>query len=391
MHFTCIGPRVLLLEQPAKPDYGSHSNAVLDPKPPTSPTFRTADLFDTLSKAAPNQANTTTFGLHTEPAPYYRHPVRKRALIVSASAIAVAIIAALFWPDQKEPEYQGKKLSDWLMTYYKHEDETKAAVRSIGNRATPLLLKWIRENDPAKYAKRKALYRKFPDWAKKSTLVKSWAGETNGGAQGRLYRAHGASIAFEILGPKATPAIPQLSDIFLNSRSDQAAGWAGQSLAFLGKGALPPLLQALKNSAVENHRTETAAGALRYMAYLGPDACPAVPALVHHSTSGDLGYTFAQQALENFATDPSLRTNEAFLPPEARPGHIGEPAADPVLRRTTVLALQHIGSNGTHAIWAKKVAAMAMEDSDPSVREAATNTLEQLQKDLSTPASSAGQ
>jgi len=43
-----------------------------------------------------------------------KHGRRKR-LIVSAAAVVTAVIVSIaFWPGPKEPEYEGRKLSEWL-------------------------------------------------------------------------------------------------------------------------------------------------------------------------------------------------------------------------------------------------------------------------------------
>src|SRR5438045_3525167 len=70
--------------------------------------------------------------------------VKRKALIVSAAALIVAAIAAVaFWPGEKEPEYHGKKLSEWLALEREQPRESAEAVRAIGTNAIPFLLRWI--------------------------------------------------------------------------------------------------------------------------------------------------------------------------------------------------------------------------------------------------------
>ena len=53
-------------------------------------------------------------------------------------AVLGAILVVVFWSGPKEPEYQGKKLSEWLAGVYKNPSETTVAVKSIGTNAIPL-------------------------------------------------------------------------------------------------------------------------------------------------------------------------------------------------------------------------------------------------------------
>src|SRR6185436_9207850 len=72
------------------------------------------------------------------------------------AVIVVAIGAVVFWPRPKEPEYQGKKLSEWLeicrydrLPKYGNpavpEEQLRVAVkaiRQIGTNALPWLMRW---------------------------------------------------------------------------------------------------------------------------------------------------------------------------------------------------------------------------------------------------------
>jgi hypothetical protein len=81
---------------------------------------------------------------------------------------AIGVVA--FWPGEKEPEYKGKKLSEWLnvvATNLSIEDVTAfeehhfaeiksaaslegiGAVRSIGTNAVPWFVKWVERDRPA--------------------------------------------------------------------------------------------------------------------------------------------------------------------------------------------------------------------------------------------------
>jgi len=255
---------------------------------PTSRTVRTADLFDTLSKRAPNPANTPTFGLHTESAPYYCHPVRKRALIVSASAIAVAIIAALFWPGPKEPEYEGKKLSEWLLyaddlrlrfpdedfedASGPHTKEAAKAIRAIGTNAAPVLLNWFNYRPNALRMNICWLARKLPAKVRQNkTFGRLVIGEG-------LLRAGLVYNGFFILGPASAGAVPELVNIMENDRDGGKRRGATQILMRIGDVGMLPLLRAMTNQANPNRFLILSLNARFYHYRSGPTS--AIPSLV---------------------------------------------------------------------------------------------------------------
>jgi hypothetical protein len=85
---------------------------------------------------------------------------KKRRWIIGFVALAVVfLIAIAVWPGEREPEYQGKKLSEWLGAYhrdYSTDAEREAeqrradyAVRQIGTNGLPYLLQAVSYDAPA--------------------------------------------------------------------------------------------------------------------------------------------------------------------------------------------------------------------------------------------------
>jgi hypothetical protein len=126
---------------------------------------------------------------------------RRRVLIIVAIALAVAIVAAVAWPRQREPEYQGKKLSEWLyldtVVTEPGSEAAADAVRQIGTNGLPWMLRHV-SVEPGKW---RQVVAKFP---KPFDQAATWK-------DGRWERAC-ALRAFQILGPLARPAVPQLTD-----------------------------------------------------------------------------------------------------------------------------------------------------------------------------------
>jgi hypothetical protein len=75
----------------------------------------------------------------------------RRVVLIAVGLIVVTIVAVLIWPGEKEPVYQGKKLSEWIDGVTKFSvdvpdiHEREGAVREIGTNALPFLVKWIAE------------------------------------------------------------------------------------------------------------------------------------------------------------------------------------------------------------------------------------------------------
>src|SRR5690349_3457600 len=83
---------------------------------------------------------------------------RRPILIVLAASLLVAIGVVAFWPGPKEPEYDGKTLSEWLdlCRNYRLGNESQSqsaqiaqeAVRKIGTNGLPLLVNWMNYDMP---------------------------------------------------------------------------------------------------------------------------------------------------------------------------------------------------------------------------------------------------
>ncbi len=153
-------------------------------------------------------------------------------MIPICGAVAIALIALLavtFWPGEKEPEYQGKKLSEWVELASNTQEEQKAqsAVRQIGTNALPWLLKWTK-HEPWHEKHHGILIAFLPTTLKERISATGWK-QTGLAAKG-----------FQALGAQATPAIPQLNTIVHGEQ------WASSLIALdalveIGEPAVPAL------------------------------------------------------------------------------------------------------------------------------------------------------
>jgi hypothetical protein len=152
---------------------------------------------------------------------------RRRVIFVALVCAAVAIVMALVWPGEKEPVYQGRNLSWWVMGVRDLSEgpaeraERVKALHKIGTNALPFLVKCISAaSDPGPdevdNAIRKVNGRAGLTWIE----IRYRKNE----------RCKDAVCAFRILGSRARPAIPELIAL-AHSTNAAVASAAGESLA----------------------------------------------------------------------------------------------------------------------------------------------------------------
>jgi hypothetical protein len=134
-----------------------------------------------------------------------------------------------FWPGEREPEYNGKKLSDWLEVAAKgfgtvpkwpndfdenasaEVKEAAVAIRSLGTNALPWLVKWT-ASDYGRWGDR--LFKIF------GALPRFLHGDymTQSMVRNYHHKEGKALVGFAVLGPKAAPAVPRLITLLEKSK-----------------------------------------------------------------------------------------------------------------------------------------------------------------------------
>lgn len=155
----------------------------------------------------------------------------------------MGICLVAFWQGEREPEYNGKKLSEWLEICRQHPAlyverlSAERAVQSIGINALPWLVKWMNYDEPAWQVKlfQSRYYRYVPKFVS-YYMVKP------------ITQHRHAEIGFQILGRTAGPAAPELARILDNYAK---ISWAPALVALRGLGvdAFPPLYAVATNRA----------------------------------------------------------------------------------------------------------------------------------------------
>jgi hypothetical protein len=205
-------------------------------------------------------------------------PGKRRRIIVILGALVVGVAAVAFWPGEKEPEYQGKKLSQWLepaLKGYRNEKEWAldaekalgaAAVRQIGTNALPYLLKSIRYEPPAWRRNPPQVifklpfhaYRLFMDAAEPRAVTAVWG--------------------FEILGTEARTAVPELTRILRYGTWLRTRERAARALGYVGEDGVNALTSALED--LQTPRRRVLMLELGHAAHRGADISRAVPVML---------------------------------------------------------------------------------------------------------------
>lgn len=222
---------------------------------------------------------------------------RKTLLCVAA---ALALGAGLVWFLQtRQPAYHGKPLVEWLRKIdYNNPDEpmkpesreAAAAVRAMGTKALPHLLRMLQAWDSP-------LKLRLVELARKQRFIRVRFTQA-------VLSHHYAGNGLRALGPQAEPAIPALKGYFFgmdNRRADIAAEVLGE----IGPAAFPVLRPALTNSSTQVRLR--ALGGLAYFALANhPDQV--IPILKEVAVRGpdDLMKLFAAVRLAKLGQEEEL-------------------------------------------------------------------------------------
>lgn len=155
------------------------------------------------------------------------------------AVVAVVSVVILLWPSQPEPVYEGRRLSSWLLESGPfpsgHDQGAGDAIRHFGTNALPCLLHWVSYERPNWRDKVLFLYHKLPVALRSTSVEVSLA-------VGRAQKLSDAALwTFQILGPEAAPAVPELTRMLQDRRKSPLAGRILYCLGGIGEPARPAL------------------------------------------------------------------------------------------------------------------------------------------------------
>jgi hypothetical protein len=180
--------------------------------------------------------------------------------MITGLVFVAAVVAVVVWPRKREPEYQGKKLSEWLEIYernslvlqvgygksgdsttkVKRMEEARDAIKQIGTNGVPFLLQWIAyEPKPPTQT----------SWLERHQLRFPFSFSRSYKDQSPIPRHILAAEGFLIVGTDASGCLPKLA-ILHSRKGTQTSMAAGRVLAFFGYDgdAVPVLTRALSDA-----------------------------------------------------------------------------------------------------------------------------------------------
>ena len=153
--------------------------------------------------------------------------------------VVVALGAFIYWPEPKEPEYEGRKLSDWCeAASFFDETKSAAAIRHIGTNALPFLMQWIKYRPSI-----------FVKWECKVTDRLGYHKPTEQMGS-RCMRSFYAQNGFKELGSLASPAVPELTKLLFEPKESAPGYSAAHVLVSLAESevvTMPKIYEALAN------------------------------------------------------------------------------------------------------------------------------------------------
>jgi len=294
---------------------------------------------------------------------------RRRITITVLLCLGFALGLLIFSHDN-EPQYEGKRLSRWLSLYgeqifsvhgdFEKREQAEHAIRSIGTNSLPFLLKWIRYDATASLPRRwlYSLIRRLPPNLRYRSF---WA---DSGAE----RASLAILGFEILGPTAKPAIPELAHLASTSKDEVIRDRVIRALGDMGPTGVEGLL-----TVITNKNGLSRFNAVTALCAVGTNATTATPALIEclhdldPNVAGAAAGVIGELELQPDLTIPAI-TNAIRDSPA-------------VVRQFQVMALKHFGGKARSAVPAL---VDALADDDERVRGAAALTLNEIAPEVLT-------
>jgi hypothetical protein len=159
----------------------------------------------------------------------------RRILVIAAVVVIIGVLVALLWPG-REPEYEGKKLSEWLTPVKSDgvllppDPSVCDAVHHMGSNAVPWLLRWVKYNNYKKYDRLIRWAYGRPPFLRDRIVRRT---------QARQDRAEACGYLFASLGPaERSAAIPELTRL-----SCEGHGYAFMALLLMRPESLPAIIK----------------------------------------------------------------------------------------------------------------------------------------------------
>jgi hypothetical protein len=233
---------------------------------------------------------------------------RRRVLVLLTAGLVLGA-AGLFilWASDREPAYQGRKLSEWLAAYGSAfsdgprtaaQEQAAEAIRHIGTNGLPSLLAWFLHEPPSGRGQVMMVVNRIR-WLR--PLEKKMHQQAVQQSQLRTRALSG----FAVLGASAKGAVPQLAEALRKSKSRASCLLVIDALSFIGNDALPALVTVVSNP---SHPSRLVAlQEISQMASRGADSRAVVAVLVQCLQSKDPQLAqVAASELGNLELEPEI-------------------------------------------------------------------------------------
>jgi hypothetical protein len=194
---------------------------------------------------------------------------RRKIMFAGVALVVLVGIGIYMVATPREPEYQGRKLSEWveqtcMFTGNQLIEDPVAleAIRQIGPESIPFLLEGLKYEQ----AKPKSVFR---------TLLQRFVPQIGKPHNDQWNYADKVTWGFKALSTNANGAVPALATFLNNSGLTLSGARAAISLVYIGPAGFPVLHAALTNS-----NPTVRAAAIRGVGYLGSNAPSFLPELV---------------------------------------------------------------------------------------------------------------
>jgi hypothetical protein len=162
---------------------------------------------------------------------------RRKVIIAILAAVVCGVLAVVFWLEEPEPVYKGKKLSEWIIDEDVQSVERREAILNLGSNAVPFLIKW------AGY--QPGVVKKMRYYIAKNG--RRWFGLAWKPKDKQEELSFAVPEAFLVLGQNSDSAIPQLVAYATNSSKPFAMQTAINCLGLMGPSGHPSLLSLMTN------------------------------------------------------------------------------------------------------------------------------------------------
>lgn len=301
-------------------------------------------------------------------------------VLPACALVGIGVVA--FWPGEREPEYNGKRLSEWVQPYTWNYDDVEddnpvierkrtvadEALQHMGTNALHWLVRWVAYERPAWKSRIGRIVWKIPAkpiryWYIRDDQLRSDARDT-----------------LVALGTNAVAVVPELARIVRTSRNADAQDAAMWVLGQMGKNGFPPLLAALD----DKKTSLRAAACIVELSKSGVDVGSAIPGLLLMDRGTDeqvrrsWGYGSVYHDSSYYALPELLGANRPFL----------IPALTSCLHHTDsdvrVEAAKALGSLHDKARPAVPALKEALDDRVVAVQEAALDAFEKIAPEVLT-------